>query len=289
MLIRKVFSSILIIISILCVSFFAQSSDTALLYKDVDKTLSSNADKTLPYKVGESLEYEGKFSKLILRGIDIAILNFNVENAPDSKNIIVKAEAKSQGGLIKLFNIKFQQNIESTIDGKNLQILKTSKRDEQDERVRVSEALFNYKEKKVSYIESDPNNTASPPRIVASSIESKTQDIISAIYMLRFAPLVVGETFEMTVSDSGLVYKIPVRVTKREERKSILGEKWCFRVEPEVFGKGRLIDKEGDLVIWITDDEDRIPVRANLTTGIGKVVVKLKKHSNSSNPTQATQ
>lgn len=286
MFIRKAFSSILIILSILCVSFFAQSVDKALP-SNINKTLSSNADKILPYKVGESLEYEGKYSKLILRGIDIAVLNFDVEKVPDSRNFIVKAEAKSQGGLIKLFNIKFQQTIESTIDGKNLQILKTSKRDEQDERIRVSEALFNYNEKKVSYIESDPNNTASPPRVVASSIESKTQDIISAIYMLRFAPLVVGETFEMTVSDSGLVYKIPVRVTKREERKSILGEKWCFRVEPEVFGKDRLIDKEGDMVIWITDDADRIPVRANLNTGFGKIVVKLKKYSNNSNPTQA--
>jgi hypothetical protein len=288
MLIRKAFSSILIILSILCVSFFAQSADKSLPY-NADKTLSSNVEKTLPYKVGESLEYEGKYSKLILRGIDIATLNFNVENIPDSRNFIVKAEAKSQGGLIKLFNIKFQQNIESTVDGKNLQILRTTKRDEQDERVRVSEALFNYNEKKVSYIESDPNNTASPPRVVASSIESKTQDIISAIYMLRHAPLVVGETFEMTVSDSGLVYKIPVRVTKREERKSVLGEKWCFRVEPEIFGKNRLIDKDGDLVIWITDDDERIPVRANLNTDIGKVVVKLKKYSNGSNPSQATK
>lgn len=262
MTIRKVFPSILLILSIFCIAVFAQ-----------------NVDKGLPYKAGEVLEYEGKYSKLIFRGIDIADLNFKVEKAPSSSNYIVKAEAKSQGGLIKLFNIKFQQSIESTIDGENLQILKTAKRDEQDKRVRVSEALFDYEEEKVSYIETDPNNTARPPKVVASSVQEDTQDMISAIYMLRYKPLAVGETFEMTISDSGMVYKIPVRVTAREKRKSVLGKKWCFRVEPEIFGKNRLIEREGDMTIWITDDEDRIPVRANININIGKVVVKLRNVS----------
>lgn len=269
---RKVFPSILLILSIFCIAVFAQS-----------------VDKDLPYKAGEVLEYEGKYSKLILRGIDLAELNFKVEKAPNSPNYIVKAEAKSQGGIIKFLNIKFQQSIESTVDGENLQILKTAKRDEQDERIRVSEALFDYEEEKVSYIETDPNNMASPPKVVASSVQEDTQDIISAIYMLRYKPLVVGETFEMTVSDSGMVYKVPVRVTAREKCKSVLGKKWCFRVEPEIFGTNRLIEREGDLTIWITDDEERVPIRANINTNIGKVVVKLKNFSQSPEPSQAAK
>ncbi|MCU1289858.1 MAG: hypothetical protein JWN60_2087, partial [Acidobacteria bacterium] len=47
--------------------------------------------------------------------------------------------------------------------------------------------------------------------------------------------------FEVSISDSGLVYKIPVRVTARELQKTIYGKIWCFRVEPEVFGTNRLI------------------------------------------------
>ena len=272
MAIRKTISRFLLILCIFCISAVAQV-----------------ADKNEPYKVGEILEYEGKFSRLIFRGIDIATLNFRVENSPDDQNFIVKAEARSQGGLIKLFDLKFNQTIESTVDGDHLRILRTAKRDEQDDRVRVSEALFDYEEEKVSYIESDPTDKASAPRVVASSVESKTQDIVSAIYMLRYAPLAVGQSFDMTVSDGGLVYRIPVRVTKREKRKSVLGKKWCFRVEPQVFGPNRLIESKGKLVIWITDDEDRVPVRANINISIGKVVVKLKKFGNRPNPTQTAK
>lgn len=267
MFIKKVFSSVLVILCLFCVSVLAQPAA-------VDEKAAPAA---VPYKPGEVLEYEGKYSKLIFRGIDIATLNFRVEPAPDEGNFVVRAVAKSEGGIIKLINLNFHQSIESTVDGENLRVLRTAKRDEQDDRVRVSEALFDYEEKKVSYVESDPHNTASAPRVVASPVRPRTQDIISAIYMLRYVPLVVGDTFEMTVSDAGLVYRVPVRVTGREERRSILGKKMCFRVEPVVFGKNRLVEKEGKLIIWITDDADRIPIRAHIYTSIGKVVVKLKR------------
>lgn len=229
------------------------------------------------FQVGETLIYEGNFSKLILRGLDIAELNFKVEQMPDSEDFLVKSEAVSKGTIAKLFNFKFNQNIESVVDGEKMHILKTAKRDEQNDRIRTSEALFDYEADKVTYIETDPNDLARPPRVVASRIGENTQDFVSAIYAMRRLPLKVGETFEINVSDSGLIYKVPVRVTAREKQKSVVGKKWCFRLEPEVFGANRLIEKEGSMVIWITDDERRLPVRAHIYTEIGKIVVKLKK------------
>jgi hypothetical protein len=232
-----------------------------------------------PYALGETLEYEGDYSKLVLRGIDVAELKLKVENAPDSDDYLLKTEAVSKGGILKLFNFKFYQKIESLVNSKTYEVLKTIKRDEQGDRVRDSEAVFDYKTDKVTYIETNPNDLMRVPRTVASSIENKTQDLVSAIYMLRRLPLEVGKTFELNVSDSGLVYKVPVRVTARERKKSVLGKKWCFRVEPEVFGENRLIERDGDMTIWITDDKSRIPIRSNINTNIGKIVVKLKKVS----------
>jgi len=74
-----------------------------------------------------------------------------------------------------------------------------------------------------------------------------------------------------------LVYKIPVRVTARERQDSILGKVWCFRVEPEVFGAKRPIEDKGKMIIWLTDDTSRIPVRSQIQTSLGKIEVKLKK------------
>lgn len=262
MVVKKFIRSFFIILSFFCVSASAQ---TAPDYQS--------------YNAGESLTYEAKFSKII-KGIAVADLSFTVERAANDRDYLIKSDASTKGSLLKLFNQRFVQKYESTVDGENYAVRRTVKRDEQGERVRESEALFDYTEKKVIYMETDPNDAARPPRQIASPIPVNTQDLVTAIYTLRRLPLAVGKTFELTVSDSGLVYKIPVRVTAREQQKSIAGRVWCFRIEPEVFGANRLIDQKGDMTLWITDDARRLPIRAQINLNIGRFEVKLKKIEN---------
>ncbi|HEY0427174.1 MAG TPA: DUF3108 domain-containing protein [Pyrinomonadaceae bacterium] len=230
-----------------------------------------------PYTLGEVLTYEGKFSKSIIRGIAVADLSFTVENAPNSENYLIKSEAKSKGTLAKLLRFTFLQQMESTVDVDKLNILKSKRHDEQNERVRDSEAVFDYLNKQVTFTETNPKDAMRAPRKVASQIESNnTQDFITGLYSLRRMALEVGKTFDLVISDSGLIYKVPVRVTARVKQKSVLGNLWCFRLEPEIFGEDRLIEQKGSLIIWITDDTRRIPVRGQINASIGRVEVKLK-------------
>ena len=115
-----------------------------------------------------------------------------------------------------------------------------------------------------------------PPRTIASAIGDQVYDMISAIYAMRTMPLAVGKKLEFSVSDSGLVYTIPFAVTRREMQKTVIGKVWCFRVEPEVFGENRLIEQNGSMVIWITDDARHTPVRSLITTKFGKFDIKLR-------------
>lgn len=239
---------------------------------------SANAQvKNSPYKMGETLYYEGKANKIIFRGVSIADLRFSVSEDAKKQNFLIDAEAVSKGSLLKLFGFKFFQKISSTVDGKTFSVLKTAKRDEQDERIRDSVADFNYPEKTVTYIEIDPKNTARPPRRIASAIEKDTYDLVSSIYALRAFPLAVGKTFLVNVSDSGFVYKVPVRVTRREIQNTVLGKIICFRIEPDIFGNGKMIEQKGSMVIWITDDSRRLPVRSQIETSLGRVEVKLRR------------
>jgi len=231
-----------------------------------------------PFAVGEVLTYEGKVSKII-QGIAVADLTFKLTNAPNSDNYLIKAEAKSKGSLLKIFRYSFLQQYESTVDLYTFQVLKTSKHDVQKERVRDSLAVFDYRDKRVSYTETDPKDPNRPPRRIASAIGEQVHDMISAIYAIRMMPLSVGKKFELTVSDSGLVYKVPVTVTAREQQHTALGKVWCFRVEPEVFGKDRLIDRAGKMIIWMTDDTRHTPVRSQIKTEWGKFDIKLKSSS----------
>ncbi len=239
---------------------------------------SAQQPQTKSYVLGEVLTYEGKFSKII-KGIAVADLTFKVENAPNGKDYLIKSEAKSKGTLVKLVRFSFLQQIQSTVDSIKLHVLKSVKHDAQNDRIRDSEAVFDYDNKKVTYTETDPTDPMRAPRKVASEVGANAQDLVSGVYSLRSLPLAVGKTFEVTVSDSGLVYKVPVHVTARVRQKSIFGKIWCFRLEPEVFGEKRLIEQKGSLIIWITDDARRIPIRGQVNANIGRVEIKLKSIS----------
>ena len=230
-----------------------------------------------PFDDGETLTYEGKVSRII-QGIAVADLTFTVDRV-EGNDFLIKAEAKSKGTLLRLFRFSFLQRFESTIDDNNFRVVKTVKHDVQKDRVRDSEAEFNYGDKRVTWTETDPKEPMKPPRKIASEIEGSTHDLISGVYSLRILPLAVGKTFNLKVSDSGLVYDVPVKVIGREMQKTEIGNVMCFRVEPEVFGTGRLIEQKGSMVIWITDDARRIPVRSQVNASIGKIEIRIKSLS----------
>lgn len=250
--------------------------------------VSGLAQKTVPvpFAAGETLTYEGKVSKII-QGIAVADLTFTVERA-DGDDYLIKAEARSKGTLLKLFRFSFLQRLESTIDGERFRVIKTVKHDVQKDRVRDSEAFFDYEDKRVTYTETDPKEPMKPPRRIASEIEGTTHDLISGVYSLRMLPLAVGKTFELKISDSGLVYDIPVKVTAREMQKTEIGRVMCFRVEPQVFGSGRLIESDGKMVIWITDDARKLPVRSQVNASIGKIEIKIRSIANTRAATNET-
>ncbi len=224
---------------------------------------------------GEKLTFEGRASKLKL-SIAIADLTFSTAITPKGDQISIRSIAESKGTMLKLFRYSFMQDYESVVDLSSFRIVKTVKKDVQKQRVRDSEAEFDYQMKRVTYVETDPKDVNRPPRRIASEISDPMNDMISAIYAMRLRELAVGDRFELSVSDSGLVYKVPVAITKREQLGTAIGKFWCLRVEPEIFGPGRLIEQKGKMVLWLVDDKLHTPVKAQVDTQYGKVEIKLK-------------
>jgi len=229
--------------------------------------------------IGEKLTYEGKASKLKL-SMAIADLTFTASAGPNSGELSITSEAVSKGTMLKLFRYSFLQRYESIVDLSNFRILRTTKHDVQKQRVRDSEGLFDYQMKRVTYVETDPKDTNRPPRRIASELSYPMNDMMSVIYALRLRELAVGDRFELSVSDSGLVYKVPMAITRRERMGTALGKVWCLRVEPVIFGPGRLIERKGKMILWLTDDRRHIPVKAQVDTEYGKAEIKLKSATN---------
>jgi hypothetical protein len=277
MKLRSLLISVALMLSLLAGFIFAQPAS------EESKARADQA-ATLPFEPAENLVYEGEFTRALLRGIDVADLHFSFTRAPllndkseaQGQVLHITAEAISKGIVSKLFGLNFRQRVESIVEPNSFSVLQTTKLDEQGKRKRTSEAVFDRSNGKVVFTELDPNDPNRPPRVITSQINGTVQDIASAFYYLRTQKLEPGKTLELLISDTGQVYHIPVRVIKREQLKTVLGKVQTVRVEPELFGEGRLIRGKGDITIWFTDDTRHVPVRAKINNNLGRLDIKLK-------------
>lgn len=246
--------------------------------------------RAMPFEPAEQLVYEGEFSKLLLRGVKIAELRFEARRpAPvaagkgdgseqSAAPYTLVGHVESKGFFSRLFGVNFRFHAESTVEPETFNVLRTTKLDEQGKRVRASEAVFHYGDKRVEWTERDPNNAAASPRVVTAALEGPTQDIISAIYFLRTRRLAPGDAFEIAVSDSGRVYKLPARVVaEKKKMKSVVGRVPVLRLDVELFGENRPVEGKGKMSIWVTDDERRLPLKARLSHDLGQLDITLKQ------------
>jgi len=246
---------------------------------------------TRHFELGEELHYEAEFSRSLLRRLDVAELKFRATRTPlteTTSNSNDSAEAKhyaltlsvdvsSKGFFPRLFNLKFRERVESTVEPVTFTVQRTTILDEQGKRVRTTESTFDRSKGKMTWTSRDPNNPSAEPRHAITDFSGQLQDVLSAIYFIRTQPLAVGKTFDVFVGDGGKVYKIPVKVVERRRMKTILGRVDVFRVNPELFGPDRLIeDEKGEFTMWITDDAQHIPVGGRVKTDYGTFDIKLK-------------
>ena len=246
-----------------------------------------------PFEPAEELIYAAEFSRSLLRKIDVADFRFTAARTPlieDSKTAGVTGPEKtipytltfvgditSKGFFSKLFNLKFRQRVESTVDPASFTVRNTKRLDEQGKRVRTSEAVFDKTNGKVIWTERDPKNPTREPRTVTSEFTGQVQDLLTAIYYLRTQPLQTGKTLELSVSDSGHIYRVPIRVVEKKKMRTVLGRVAVTRVDVELFGAEGMIRREGSFSIWLTDDWRRIPVSARIKSEYGTFDINLKK------------
>ena len=267
--------------------------------------------KSLPFEPDEQLTFEGEFSKLLLRGIEIAEFRFvtgriaaettpvvNVGahkqisgNTPQPDvspvhapaNFLFKGDAAAKGWFRKLFGVDFHFHVESVVDAQRFHVLRTTKLDEQGKRVRTSEAVFDRARNSVTWTERNPQNPSAQPRVVAAPLNGATQDFVSVIYFLRTQKLMPGHSLELVVSDSGAVYRVPARVVERKRLKTVVGKVQTLRIDLDIFGANRLVDGKGQMSLWLTDDQRHLPVRARVSNDLGTIDITLKKVSRGGN------
>jgi Protein of unknown function (DUF3108) len=79
------------------------------------------------------------------------------------------------------------------------------------------------------------------------------------------------------LNDGGATTEVSVEVQAREEIDTPLGRRWAFRLEPTVFGK--LYKRKGQMLIWLSDDEQRVPLRIKAMMSVGTITGTLESVS----------
>jgi len=255
----------------------------------VPTALAQKSTGARHFETGEELHFEAEFSRALLRKLDVADLTFRASRKPaaagaessnNSSSYALKftADVASKGFFARLFNLKFRERVESTVEPVSFTVQKTTILDEQGKRVRATEATFDRSKGKMTWTVRDPNNPTAEPRHAITDFSGQLQDVLSAIYFIRTQRLEVGKNFEIYIGDGGKVYKIPVQVVEKKRMKTVLGRVDVLRVNPELFGPERLIDEEkGEFSIWVTADARHIPVGGHVKTDYGTFDIKLKK------------
>ncbi|MCP4231320.1 MAG: DUF3108 domain-containing protein [bacterium] len=103
-------------------------------------------------------------------------------------------------------------------------------------------------------------------------------DVLAAFYMLRNMDLTVGETVHFNYCDGKINKEIPVKVIKKEKITVPAGTFNTIKIAPELDETEGIFKQEGEMTIWLADDETKMPVKMASKVTIGEVVATLESY-----------
>jgi Protein of unknown function (DUF3108) len=96
------------------------------------------------------------------------------------------------------------------------------------------------------------------------------QDSISSFYALRTMSLRVGQSIHMKTFSNGRTYDVEIQILRREQVDTYWGPVDALVVRPLMRFEDVLRQK-GEVLIWLTDDERRLPVRMKTAIKVGSI------------------
>lgn len=95
-------------------------------------------------------------------------------------------------------------------------------------------------------------------------------DPLSAFYQVRNMDLEVGSSVYVPVFDSKKVWNVEVKVLKRERVKVPMGTFDTLKIKPLMESEG-IFSRKGEIYIWVTDDDKKMPVKLNSKVAVGSI------------------
>lgn len=135
------------------------------------------------------------------------------------------------------------------------------------------ETIFDYEKGEIIFNNHIKNNTT-----YHKGVNKVFLDVLSGFFYLRTLPINLNEPLSVDIFDSNKF--VTVQVFPLREEKIYLEDKKqidTIVIKPCLDTEG-LFKRKGDVIIWLSKDENKIPVKIETKVPIGKVVAELKEY-----------
>jgi len=130
------------------------------------------------------------------------------------------------------------------------------------------EARFDRQKMEVTTIDHRKNSEKT------QAITKRTYDTLSSFFYFRTIPLQVGASYFIDIYDCNRLWNTEVKVLRREELVTPLGRFKTIVIHPLLKSEG-IFARTGDMFIWLTDDDRRIPVQMKSKVVVGSITATL--------------
>ena len=118
------------------------------------------------------------------------------------------------------------------------------------------------------------------------NIPKKTQDLVSVLYYARtfdFQNASPGDTamFHTFIDDS--TYTVGMKYVGKETIRTKFGKYKCLKIKP-ILIVGRIFDSKYDMTLWVTDDNNKVPLRIKSGISVGAIRADLVDYKNLKHP-----
>jgi len=217
--------------------------------------------------VGETLDYEINYGFIPAGKARMLVRETGIENELE---IISRAWHNS---FFKILSV--DDTVKSKVTADSLLPKVFNQRLKEGSYVRNALTVYNFKTKK-AYIK----DTAYKAQNIlfaldtAITLNGNERCILSAFYLARTFKFEPGDTVYFNAIGGKKKYPLKVICHRRETINTAFGKKNCLVIEPLILGDA-LFKAKGRLTIWLTDDEERLPVRMESEIVIGSIKASL--------------
>jgi hypothetical protein len=239
-------------------------------------TVSFDSQKESAFQVGEWFKFRIHYGL-----INAGYATLEVKDAVKNNKKVYHAIGKGYTTGMSRFFFKVDDTYESYFDKVTGQPYQFVRKIDEGGYKKNQEGFFNQGTNKV-LIKDYKNKTEK-----TFSVTENVQDIISTFYFLRNHPnvdkLKVGESIAVDMFFDDETTKFKLKYLGKEDIKTKFGVTSTLMFRPLV-QSGRVFKEEESLTVWISDDENKIPVRIKASLAVGSIKADLESFKGLKNP-----